>query len=120
MTQPSCANLSIRKTWQMNAEQYGAYYPKFSYISEDVRIRVEMKSCEVYKYQQDNSCSIPANTCRVSCVELLMFINGFASIIVFKLTSLCGRIFSAIQFSSFDSLVEFGMMRALPSEVKNL
>ena len=100
----------------MNAEQYGAQYPRFSYISEDVHIRVEMKSCEVYKYQQDNSCSMPASTCRVSCGELLMFIKAFASIILFKMTSLCGRIFLAIQFSSFDSLVEFGMICTLPSE----
>ncbi len=65
--------------------------------------RVEMKSCEVYKYQQDNSCSMPASTCRVSCGELLMFIKAFASIILFKMTSVPGQIFLAIQFSSFDS-----------------
>jgi hypothetical protein len=45
-----------------------------------------------------------------------MFIKAFASIILFKMTFVSGQIFLAIQFSSFDSLVEFGMMRALSSE----
>jgi hypothetical protein len=63
---------------------------------------------------------MPADTGRDRCVDLDLSISGFASSSLVTLASMCGRIFIAIQFSSFDSVVEFGMMRALLSEVEKI
>jgi hypothetical protein len=63
---------------------------------------------------------MPTDTGRDRCVDLDLSIIAFASISLVTLMSLCGRLFIAIQFSSFDSVVEFGMMRPSLSEVEKI